>query len=218
MKYTFAIDCDEVLRALLDNMILLYNKEFGENLTRDDIKDFKVEYSFPKVEEVTRMKTSRWFFQEHSKELFACSPAFPQIKEDIEKLQEYGEVIIVTYQKSYQNKIDTLNWLQDNGLAPDGICFIRNKTLIHTDFLIDDNDWNFVGCNAKYGILIDAPYNKDLDLGELGEKANCKKMCRYSSLHEIVEDFVEKEKFKEAIKHTFGGTPIIVRENKLTNF
>ena len=40
---TFAIDCDEVLRALLDNMVALYNEEFNDNINRDDIKDFNTD-------------------------------------------------------------------------------------------------------------------------------------------------------------------------------
>ena len=35
------------------------------------------------------------------------------------------------------------------------------------------------------GILIDAPYNKDIDINELKEKSNCKKMYRYHSLYEF---------------------------------
>lgn len=192
-KYTFAIDCDEVLRALLGNMVSLYNDAFGENLKYDDVKEFKVEHSFPKIQEVTGTSASQWFFQEHSEELFAKSGAFPGIKQDIETLQKYGEVIIVTYQKSYRNKIDTLNWLEEHGLVPDGICFVKDKSLIHTDFLIDDNDYNFIGCNAETGILITAPYNRDIAVDELHEKGNCKRMYRYDSIHDFVVDFVEKE-------------------------
>ena len=62
---TFAIDCDEVLRALLDNMVTLYNEEFDDNVTRDDIKDFNVEVSFPKIKEVTGGTASEWFFQKN---------------------------------------------------------------------------------------------------------------------------------------------------------
>lgn len=196
-RFTFAIDCDEVLRSLLGNMVSLYNEAFGEDLQYDDITDFVVENSFPKIQEVTGMTASKWFFQDHSEELFAKSDAFPGIKQDIETLQQYGDVIIVTYQKSYKNKIDTLNWLEEHGIIPDGVCFIKNKSLLHTDFLIDDNDWNFLGCNAKFGILIDAPYNKGIELEDLWEKTNCEKMWRCSSLHDFVEKFNKMQKLAE---------------------
>lgn len=198
-KYTFAIDVDEVLRSLLKTMVEIYNKNFNENLGVDDIKDFIVENSFPKIQETTGIPASKWFFQDHGEELFCKSEAFPGIKEDIETLQLYGKVIIVTYQKTYKNKIDTLNWLMDHGIFPDGVCFLKDKTLILPDFMIDDNEHNFINCNAKTGILITAPYNKDIDVTELWKKSNCKNMYRYDSLHTFVKDFVAREKFLDAV-------------------
>ena len=196
-KFTFAIDVDEVLRSLLKNMVDLYNENFGENMTVDDVKDFVVENSFPKIYEVTGISPSKWFFQDHGEELFVRGEAFPNIKRDLDILRQYGDVIIVTYQKSYQNKIDTLKWLEEHGIVPDGVCFLKDKTLLHTDFVVDDNDWNLIGSNAKFGILIDAPYNKNVDLEELWEKSNCEKIWRCSSLHDFVEKFDKVQKMAE---------------------
>ena len=140
MGKIFAIDVDEVLRSLLKSMVSLYNESFGENLAVDDVKDFVVENSFPKIKEVTGISPSKWFFQDHGEELFVKSEAFPGIKQDIETLQKYGDVIIVTYQKSYRNKIDTLNWLEKHGIVPDGICFLKDKTILRCDVFIDDNE------------------------------------------------------------------------------
>ena len=182
---TFAIDCDEVLRALLDNMVALYNEEFHDNINRDDIKEFNVELSFPRIKEETGISASEWFFQKNGYRLFACSPALPKVREAINKLRERGQVIIVTYQKSYKNKMDTLNWLMENKLEVDGICFIKNKTLLHTDWLIDDNPFNFWGCNARNGALITAPYNEDENLMELHNKTNCETLHRFRSLDEF---------------------------------
>ena len=192
-KFTFAIDCDEVLRSLLGNMVSLYNDAFGENLDVNDVKDFVVENSFPKIYETTGISPSKWFFQDHGEELFAKGEAFPEIKNDLDILRQYGDVIIVTYQKTYQNKIDTLKWLEEHGLAPDGICFLKDKTLLHTTYLLDDNDWNFCGSNADIGVLITAPYNVDKDLNDILEASNCKAMIRCESLHDFVQQFVREE-------------------------
>lgn len=185
---TFAIDCDEVLRALLDNMVALYNEEFNDNINRDDIKEFNVELSFPRIKEETGISASEWFFQKNGYRLFACSPALPNVKEAIDKLRKHGQVIIVTYQKTFKNKMDTLMWLNEHGIEYDGICFLKNKTLLHTDWLIDDNPFNFWGCNAKHGVLIDAPYNKDVDVEELWfNDTNCiEPLRRFNSLIEFV--------------------------------
>lgn len=191
---TFGIDCDEVLRSLLDGMVSLYNENFGENMSRDEVKDFDVDVSFPKVMEFTGETASKWFFQEHSHELFLKSPALPGMKKAIETLKKHGQVIIVTYQKSFQNKLDTLNWLNDNGITPDGLCFLKNKTLLHLDWMVDDNDWNLIGCNAKNAVLITAPYNEGLDVDDLKNKTNCEQLYRFNSLEEFAVwyDFCSK--------------------------
>lgn len=196
-KITFAIDCDEVLRSLLNNMVLLYNKEFNENITYEDVKDFVVDVSFPKIEETTGITASQWFFQDHSEELFVESEALPRVKEAIEHLKEIGDVIIVTYQKSNKNKIQTLNWLEKHGIIPNGICFLKDKTLIHCDYFVDDNDWNFIGCNCKYGVLITAPYNKNVDVNNLKEKSNCTEIYRYESLYEFANNFNNRISWKK---------------------
>lgn len=192
-KITFAIDCDEVLRSLLSNMVSLYNREFNDNMTYDDVKDFVVDVSFPRIQQETGITASQWFFQDHSKELFTESEALPNVKEAIDILKQYGDVIIVTYQKTYKNKIECLDWLEKHEIFPDGICFLKDKTLIHTDFFVDDNDWNFIGCNATWGILINAPYNIDIDVNELLNKSNCMTIHRFESLY----DFAKKFKWEE---------------------
>lgn len=192
-NFVFAIDCDEVLRKTLDRMISLYNEHFNGNKTRDDVKDFKCEKSFPEIEAATGVTASKWFFQEHSTELFLNTEPFPNIKEDIDTLRQFGKVIILTYQKSYQNKIETLQWLEKQGIECDGVCFLKDKTLLHADFLIDDNDWNFIGSHVKHGILIDAPYNKDKNIVELHSRSNCESIERRHNLHDFVELFNPEE-------------------------
>lgn len=189
---TFGVDCDGVLRSLLEGMVTLYNESFGESMTQEEVRDFDVEVSFPKIKGMTGKTSAEWFFQEHGRELFLKSPALPGMGRAIRTLQKYGQVIIVTYQKSFMNRLDTLNWLNDNGIHPDGLCFLKNKTLLHIDYMIDDNWWNFLGSNADTGVLITAPYNEDIAVDELIEKSNCRKMCRFSSLEEFA-DWYTKE-------------------------
>ena len=115
------------------------------------------------------------------------------MSEDIKRLQEISDVVIITYQKDYTNKRYTLDWLEKNGIEPNGICFLKDKTLLHTTYLLDDNDWNFCGSNADIGVLITAPYNVDKDLNDILEASNCKAMIRCESLHDFVQQFVREE-------------------------
>lgn len=193
-RQIIAIDCDEVLRALVPTMIEMYNKTFGVKLVLDDIKDFNVEVSFPLIKEKTGLDASYWFFQLHSMELFNGASAYPSVTEDINRLQERARVIILTHQKSYLNKLHTLQWLESHDIHPDGICFLKDKSLLRCDYFIDDNDWNFVGCHATTGILIDAPYNKDIDINELRSKGYCTALKRMKSLHEFTDWFCGNKK------------------------
>ena len=190
-QITFGVDIDEVLRALIPGMLKLYNEEFGDSMCMEDVKDFVVDNSFPKVMEKTGESASKWFFQDHGHELFYRSEEIRGAKEALDTLKKYGKVIIISYQKSVANKIDTLRWLESHEMEYDGICFVKDKSVVHTDWMVDDNDWNFIGSNATFGALINAPYNEGTDITELKEKSNCLDIRRYGSLSEFA-NMIEK--------------------------
>jgi 5'(3')-deoxyribonucleotidase len=158
--FTIGIDVDGVLRDNLQIMVDLYNESFKKNKEVSDIKDFRTEITFPDIEPITGKTASEWFFQDHSKEIFLKAKPFYNVAEDIKRLRELANVVIITYQKSLVNRMHTLCWLEINGIEYDGLIFMKDKTKFICDYLIDDNDWNFLGSNAKHGILIDAPYNE----------------------------------------------------------
>jgi len=191
---TIGIDVDGVLRDNLQIMVDLYNKEFNSSMTVDDIKDYRTEVTFPSIETTTGKTASEWFFQDHSKEIFLNASPFPNVADDIKKLREYANVIIITYQKSFKNKMETLCWLENNGIEYDGIMFIKDKTRLLCDYLIDDNDWNFIDSNATHAILINAPYNKNKTVINMLKNSGCDDMKRYDSFHEFVNDFCEAQK------------------------
>ena len=193
-KFTVAIDVDGVLRDNLQIMVDLYNKEFNCEMTVDDIRDFRTEITFPVIEETTGKTASEWFFQDHSDDIFLNAKSFNGVAEDIRKLKEIANVVIITYQKSLLNKMQTLSWLDANGIEYDGIVFIKDKTKFLCDVLVDDNDWNFLGSNATHGVLINAPYNQNKSLEELKSKSNCVDIVRRNSLHEFVTEFLENNK------------------------
>lgn len=196
-KIVFAIDVDSVLRNNLGEMVKLYNQEFNENMTIDDITDYKTDISFPRIEDETGKTSSQWFFQEHSNELFVEAEPFEHASDDIMELRKFGKVIIVTYQKTKLNKQQTLDWLDKNNIQYDGIVFVKDKSIVDCDYFIDDNDWNFNGCKASHGILINAPYNRNLNLEELRRKTYCKEIIRFNSLHDFVVELKESLNYKQ---------------------
>lgn len=181
-EFTFAVDVDEVLRDNLSNMLRVYNEEYKDDKKLSDLHDFRVDISFPKIAEATGQTASKYFFEQHAQEVFTDAEAIEGAKEAIDILRNYGKVIIVTYQKNTENRIRTLEWLDKYSIKFDSICFTRDKSIVHADYMIDDNDWNFIGCNCCHGILIDRPYNQETDITELTSKSNCKNIFRYASL------------------------------------
>jgi 5'(3')-deoxyribonucleotidase len=196
---TIGIDVDGVLRNNLGIMVGMYNDFYREalkkdlNMTVDDVKKFKVEESFPLIQDVWGIKPSDYFFNMHAKEIFLDAPAYSNIKECIYRLKEVADVVIITYQKNYTNKKYTLEWLEKNGIDPNGICFVRDKTLIHTDALIDDNDWNFLGTHCGTAVLVTQPYNKDVNLDELITNTNSKQIIRVDSLEDFTVKYLNGE-------------------------
>ena len=187
--FTIGIDVDGVLRDNLQFMVDLYNENFKKNKEVSDIKDFRTEITFPDIEPVTGKTASEWFFQDHSKEIFLNAKPFYNVAEDIKNLRGLANVVIITYQKSLVNRMHTLCWLEINGIEYDGLIFMKDKTKFICDYLIDDNDWNFLGSNAKHGILIDAPYNEGKSVDDICKSSNCESIVRYKNLHEFTEDF-----------------------------
>ena len=183
----FAVDVDEVLRALVPGMIELYNKACSTNLKFEDVTEFKTEISFPLIEKMFNIPSSYFFFQKHGHDLFSNAPALPNIKEALDILRKQGKIVIVTYQKSLVNKIDCLEWLDKHQIYYDDICFLKDKTLLHADYLIDDNHWNFQGSYVTNGILINAPYNKNIDLETLTGSSYCTKIERFDSLYDFAK-------------------------------
>lgn len=192
-KITIGIDVDGVLRDNLQIMVDLYNKEFNEKMSINDVKDYKTEVTFPKIESATGKTSSEWFFQDHSNEIFLDAKPFENVAEDVKRLHKVANIIIITYQKTLKNKLQTLQWLDDNGIEYDSIAFIKDKSKVLCDYLIDDNDWNFRYNNAKYAIVINAPYNLDKDEVDIKNSCKCKYVKRFNNLHEFTEYFFKKD-------------------------
>ena len=184
---TFKIDIDGVLRDVITSLCEIYNKEFGTNLTKNDITKYKVDMSFPLVKEKLGYSAVQYFFEEHSTEVFLNSGMLKNADIAIKKLRDAGHhIIIVSYQRSYKNKKDTLEWLYDNNIKYDDICFTDKKYLIKGDYLIDDNleflvD-QMIHDNKTNCICINAPYNKT----SLPHHFN-----RYNSLNDFVDDYLK---------------------------
>lgn len=198
----FGIDCDGVLRDSLKDMVRIYNTEIGDNKKVEDIKNFNVDVSFPRIYPETGIPAAEWFFDCHSEELFRDSKPIKGVQWAMRILKQYGKVVIVTYQRSCENKLHTIEWLCRNKLMCDDVCFLKDKGLFKCDYFIDDNLDNFKDSHAKNAVLITAPYNKNIylydengklvdtedpALAKIKKISNCENAMRFDTLKQFAE-------------------------------
>ena len=154
---------DGVLRNMNARMIELYNQKFKTNLTIEDITDYDVSKSFPLFEMRGNMTAKDYFFKVRSLDCFLLSKPYEGVKEAMQKLKDNGhKIVIVTWQFSIKNKSYTLEWLEENHIPYDDICFTKDKWMIQGDVLIDDNPEFILDEREKsYKYLIQQPYNQE---------------------------------------------------------
>lgn len=178
----FKIDCDGVLRNLLQNMCDIYNAQFGTNIKPCDCIQYEVDKVFTLCQKELGMSAKEFLFNVHGEHLFRYSDVCFRAKEAMDMLHNAGhKIIVVTWQRSTQNKIDTLKWLEKNNIYYDDIAFTNKKDQIKGDYMVDDNvDFLNEITKPTIPICINAPYNKDVDF-----------YPRYDSLYDFVIDYLK---------------------------
>lgn len=182
---TFKIDIDGVLRNLIYTLCEIYNKEFNTNVKPEEVYNYNVDESFPLVKEKLGISAVKYFFDDNGRQVFLMSPKIKNVSIALNKLHTAGHrIIIVSYQRSHENKIDTLDWLKHNSIYYDDVCFTNKKYLIHGDYLVDDNleflnEQNLNDKNVKC-VCIKAPYNMHNNIYD-----------SYDSLNDFVNCFLK---------------------------
>lgn len=158
------IDMDGVIRDIFTPMLEIYLRIYKEKLTMEDIFDYDVDKVFTKVREVDNMSAAKFFFNGFSaRRLFLYSKPYEGVRESLKRLKEAGhKIVIVTWQFNTENKMHTLQFLEDNDIPYDDICFTKDKWMVQGDILIDDNpEFILDERDMTDKFLVDMPYNKD---------------------------------------------------------
>jgi 5'(3')-deoxyribonucleotidase len=177
------VDIDGVLRDMLSTMCSIYNESYDENIRPCDVNEYDVDKTFTKCNDISGMSAKKFFFYEFSYHLCLHSEIIYKAKEAMDMLYDLGYyILIVSYQKDYNSKQYTLEWLHMYDIYYDSICFTDRKDLIYGDIVIDDNPEFLEICDESEKILIDAPYNRDEN-----------RFKRFSSLYDYVLTLKEKK-------------------------
>jgi 5'-nucleotidase len=150
-----AIDMDEVTADALSRHLDLYNARFKTTVTASDmqgrlLRDVVPAEHRPQVEEMVR---TIGFFRD--------LPVMRDSQEVISDLQARYDIFITTAAMEFPNSfIEKYDWLASHFpfIPWTHIVFCGDKSVIATDYLIDDHARNFEHFRGE-GILFTAPHN-----------------------------------------------------------
>ena len=160
-RFTLGIDLDSTLNTLDKDWIAIYNQDYSDNLTREDMIRWEIDtYVKPECnKKIYDYLLKANFFKNLGVQMFA--------QEVTKRLLEIFDIYIVT---AYHPKTcyDKCEWIKEHfpHIPVENVIFCNNKGLIHTDVLIDDGGHNLLAYhkNNKSGftIVFDAPWNRYL--------------------------------------------------------
>ncbi|MBB6451196.1 5'(3')-deoxyribonucleotidase [Geomicrobium halophilum] len=149
-----AIDMDEVVADLIPKHLTLFNRDYEETLTIEDLKNTKLKFLRPHLhDEICGYLEDPTFFRDL--EVIEGS------QEVIQELHEHYEIFIATAAMDYPTSFTAkYEWLKEHFpfLNDQNFVFCGNKSIIHADYLIDDHPNKFEGFVGQ-GILFTAAHN-----------------------------------------------------------
>lgn len=154
-KRRIAIDMDEVLADTLAQFLAEYNREFGEALTKADLVQRKL------VEIIPAGRRERLRHYAKSPGFFRNIPVMAGSADVVQQLRERYEVFIATAAMEFPTSFnEKYEWIKAHfpDFPDSHIVFCGDKSVVSTDFLIDDSPRHFDRFAGK-GYLFTAPHN-----------------------------------------------------------
>lgn len=150
-----AIDMDDVIADALSALLQSYNTEFGERLTKEDLRQGELADALPPQRRgcVNDYLNADGYFRQ-----FAVMPDSQQV---IAALAERYEIFITTAAMEFPCSFTAkYEWLREHFpfLADSHFVFCGDKSIVQADYLIDDRPRHFEHFVGQ-GILFTAPHN-----------------------------------------------------------
>jgi len=154
-KLTVGIDLDQVLNNLNKKWFKAYNEKYNDDMRMEDVTAWGItEFVKPECgNDIYSFLAIPGFFRDLEIQ--------PNAQKVVEWLCEYYDVYIVS-SAHYGVCGDKGAWLAEffPCIPYQNIIFCNNKSLVHTDFLIDDGIHNLETFHGR-GLLFDAMHNQD---------------------------------------------------------
>jgi len=147
---TLLIDVDNVLRDIITPVCRIYNKKYGTNFCKSDVKEYNMGKTF------MNMKDDLEYYREFPVEvLFKAPTEEKHTSLNMNNLYYDYHIILVTHQlKGFEDY--TLKWLEKNNIPYHDICFIKDKYKVKGDVFLDDKIENLEAYkenNPKVGVV-----------------------------------------------------------------
>lgn len=157
MKKTVAVDMDGVIADVEAHFLNWYERDYGVKMTKDDLLGKSEEEAFPEKGLVRNFASTEGFF--------STVPVMPGAVEALRKLQEHFEIYIVSAAMEFpQSLVEKRQWLREHFpfISWKNIVLCGDKSIINTDFMVDDHIKNLDYCQGK-PIMFQAFHNLDHD-------------------------------------------------------
>lgn len=149
-----AIDMDEVMADFNTKHLALFNRDFNEKVTLEDLNGKKLRELRPELKkEIVNYLHDPTFFRDLG--------VMKDSQEVIKELSEHYEIFITTAAMEFPSSFTAkYEWLKEHFsfLNEMNIVFCGNKGIIHADYLIDDNIKHAKTFSGQF-ILFSSPHN-----------------------------------------------------------
>ena len=155
-KHRIAIDMDEVLADTLAQFLAEYNREFDASITKADLTERKL------AEIIPADRRARLRHYALTPGFFRDIPLMPDSAAVFADLRDRYEVFIATAAMEFPSSFnEKYQWIKAHFPDfPDAhIVFCGDKSVIASDFLIDDSPRHFDRFRGQ-GFLFTAPHNR----------------------------------------------------------
>ena len=153
MKKTVAIDMDGVIADVEAHFLDWYERDYGERFSKNILIGVSEEEAFPEKGAVRRFVTTPGFF--------STVPVMEGAVDAVKKIMETYEVYIVSAAMEFPQSLpEKYSWLNEHFpfIGWRNIIFCGDKSIISTDYLIDDHCKNLDVCKGKR-IMFTAGHN-----------------------------------------------------------
>lgn len=157
MRKSIAIDMDNVIADIETQAISWYYEKHGVSIERESLHGKPEGEAFPDKEKVRQFLFTPGFFRN--------TPVMEGAQEAVSKLNRDFDIFIVSAAMEFpQSLSEKYDWLKEHFpfISWKNIIFCGDKSIIDTDFMIDDHLKNLNYCKGR-GILYTACHNMALD-------------------------------------------------------